>query len=285
MVAGRIVLKTAATLVAFAANSLLCREALGGRHMDPAGFTAVRIGAGALVLFLLVKGRVAGPRAPGAPGTARALALFAYAALFSWAYVRIPAAVGALVLFACVQLTMLGWAVRSGAGPRPLQWAGAALAFGGLVALAWPGIDHPDLVGVLLMAGSGVAWGAYSLLGRAAGPPTVATAAAFARAAPLAAGIALVAAALGTLHADPTGWTCAVVSGAVTSALGYVLWYAVLPALGATRAAVLQLAVPVLTALGGVALLGESLGGRMVVASAAVLGGVALAMHPGRARP
>jgi drug/metabolite transporter (DMT)-like permease len=241
--------------------------------LDQYCVTVVRLGAGALVLFLLVRGRVAGPRSSGAPGAGRALALCAYAALFSWAYVRIPAAVGALVLFACVQITMLAWAVRSGAGPRPLQWAGAALAIGGLVALAWPGIDHPDLGGVLLMAGSGVAWGAYSLLGRSAG------------AAPLAAGISLIAALQGSLHADPTGWICAVTSGAVTSALGYVLWYSVLPALGATRAAVVQLAVPVITALGGVSLLGESIGARLIVASAAILGGVAVAMHPGRARP
>src|SRR5262245_30266646 len=138
--AQRLVVATAATLVAFAANSLLCREALGGRHMDPAGFTAVRIVSGALVLLLLVRGRAPGVARPGVQGTARALALLAYAALFSWAYVRIPASVGALVLFACVQLTMLGWAVRSGAAPRPLQWLGAALAFGGLTVLAWPGI-------------------------------------------------------------------------------------------------------------------------------------------------
>jgi drug/metabolite transporter (DMT)-like permease len=295
MSGGRVVLVTAATLIAFAGNSLLCREALGGRHMDPAGFTVVRLGAGALVLFLLVRGRGSALLRPGPPGrrpegnsagtAARAVALCAYAALFSWAYVRIPASAGALVLFACVQFTMLAWAVRAGAGPRPLQWAGAALAFGGLVALAWPGIDHPDLVGVLLMAGSGIAWGAYSLLGRSAGAPVAATAAAFVGAAPLAAALALVAALRGSLHADATGWACAVVSGAVTSALGYVLWYSVLPALGATRAAVVQLAVPVLTALGGVALLGESIGARLIVASAAILGGVAVAMHGGRARP
>jgi drug/metabolite transporter (DMT)-like permease len=274
----RLAIGVAATLVAFAGNSLLCRVALRGGHMDPAGFTLVRIASGALVLFLLVRGRIAVLRTPGAPGTARVALLFAYAALFSWAYVRIPASVGALVLFACVQLTMLAWAVRAGVGPGPIQWAGAVLALGGLAALAWPGVDHPDLLGVFLMAGSGVAWGGYSLLGRSAGAPTPATAAAFLGATPLAAAIALVAAVLGTLHADATGWMCALVSGAVTSALGYVLWYSVLPALGATRAAVVQLAVPVLAAVGGFALLGEAVGGRVILASAAILCGVALAV-------
>jgi drug/metabolite transporter (DMT)-like permease len=274
----RVILMVTATLCAFAGNSLLCRQALGGGHMDPAAFTLVRIGSGAMVLLLLVRGRV-GPGAKSAAGVARAASLFAYAALFSWAYVRVSAAVGALVLFACVQLAMLGWAVRSGAGPRPLQWAGAALAFGGLVALTWPGIDHPDLPGVLLMAGSGIAWGAYSLLGRTARSPAPATAAAFAGALPLAAVMALLAALFGALHADAVGWTCALASGAVTSALGYVLWYSALPALGAARAAVVQLAVPVLTALGGVALLGERVGLRLVIASAAILGGIALAMR------
>ena len=270
----RTALLAGCALIAFAGNSILCRGALAGGHVDPATFTLVRVASGAAVLAVLARGRARGARRRG---PARAIALFAYAALFSWAYVRVPAGPGALVLFAAVQLTMLAAAVRAGVGPRGVQWAGLALAVGGLATLTLPGATAPDPVGVVAMAGAGIAWGAYSLLGRSAGDPVVATAAAFLGALPLAVVGAAAAWATGALRADATGLVLATASGAVLSGLGYVVWYAVLPALGTTRAAILQLAVPVLAAVAATLLLGEPPSLRLVAAGAAVLGGIALA--------
>lgn len=278
----RTALLAGCALLAFAGNSILCRGALAGHHVDPATFTLVRVATGAAVLALLARGRARGDRRRG---PARAIALFAYAALFSWAYVRVPAGPGALVLFAAVQLTMLVAAVRAGVGPRGMQWAGLALALGGLATLTLPGATAPDPVGVLAMAGAGVAWGAYSLLGRSAGDPVAATAAAFLGALPLAVGFGAVAWQAGTLHADATGLVLATASGAVLSGLGYVVWYTVLPALGTARAAVLQLAVPILAALAAIAFLGEAPSLRLAIAAAAVLGGIALATWRRTAAP
>ena len=264
----------ACALIAFAGNSLLCRAALASGASDPATFTLVRLASGALVLAALV--RVSGPRPRPRGLPARPLALFLYAACFSWAYVRIPAGVGALVLFACVQLTMIGWALRDGTGPRGLQWAGIALALGGLAWLLLPGASAPDALGTALMASSGCAWGAYTLLGRRGGAPLARTADAFTRATPLALVAFAISAATGLVRADARGIALAAASGAVTSGLGYAAWYAVLPRLQATRAAVLQLSVPVLAMVGAVALLSEPVGDRLLAAGAMVLLGIAL---------
>jgi drug/metabolite transporter (DMT)-like permease len=272
-------LLVALTLLAFAGNSLLCRRALDSGRIDAASFTAVRLLSGALLLALLARGRPAVAALRGRGSLARAAALFAYAALFSWAYVRIPASVGALVLFASVQLTMLGGAVREGAGPRGSQWAGVVVATAGLAALTLPGAARPDLLGAVLMVGSGAAWGVYSLLGRSSTSPLATTAAAFRGALPFAVVALAIAALGGHVRLDVEGAALAVASGAVTSALGYVLWYAVLPSLGAVRAAVVQLAVPAIAALGGALLLGEAISMRLVLAGAAVLGGIALTLR------
>lgn len=264
-------------LVAFAGNSILCRAALATGHADPATFTAVRLVAGAVVLatLALARGRGLAEARPGAGP--RALALLAYATLFSWAYVRIPAGVGALALFGCVQLTMTAAAVRAGDGPRGRQWAGIGLALLGLAALALRGDRAPDALGLGMMAGSGVAWGLFTLMGRRAAGPLAATATAFVGAAPLAL-VGLGVAALSTgLHGDATGLSCALASGALTSGVGYAIWYAVLPSLDRTRAAAVQLAVPVLAAAAGVFLLGEPVTARLLGASAAILAGIALA--------
>jgi drug/metabolite transporter (DMT)-like permease len=265
-----------ASLVAFAANSLLCRAALAGDRTDPATFTLIRIGSGAVALFALTRGGGGRLSAARSGVVARAVSLFAYAALFSWAYARISAGVGALVLFGCVQLTMVAAAVRAGAGPRGLQAAGIALAFAGLVVLTLPGASAPDPLGTALMAGSGVAWGVYTWLGRRAGTPLATTATSFLCAAPLALLAAAGAALLGRVHADGGGVAAAVASGAVTSGLGYAVWYAVLPSIDTARAAVVQTAVPVLAALAGVLFLGESVGVRWIVSSLAILGGIVL---------
>ena len=267
-------------LVGFAANSLLCRAALGRGAIDAASFTSVRLIAGAVVLALLT---VRGGGRPMAEGDFRgAAALFGYAAAFSFAYLRLGAAAGALILFGVVQLTMVGTAVARGERLRLRAGIGMALACGGLLWLMLPGAaasGAPDPVGAALMAVAGAAWGVYSLLGRRASKPLLATAGNFCRS------VAFVPLLLLPLLVRPAGFVAtprgillAVVSGALASGLGYALWYAALPALGATRAAILQLTVPVLAGVGAVAILGETANPRLLTAGAAVLGGVALAV-------
>jgi drug/metabolite transporter (DMT)-like permease len=264
-------LLTTAAMVAFAGNSLLCRLALLHARIDPATFTAVRLASGALMLWLLTRpGR--GARAGGGNWLS-AFCLFGYAAAFSFAYVSLPVATGALLLFGSVQATMIGVGAWQGVRLQGPQIAGLLVAAGGLVGLLMPGLAAPPLGGALLMMGAGVAWGLYSLRGRGAGRPLDVTAGNFLRAAPLA--FALVLIAPGAVAIDALGLWCAVASGALASALGYSVWYHVLPALKSTTAASVQLSVPVITALGGVLLLGEATTLRLVLASAAILGGIA----------
>jgi drug/metabolite transporter (DMT)-like permease len=272
----RLTLLTALALLAFAGNSLLCRIALRDTAIDPASFTLIRIVAGALVLALLV-----GLRAPAAlreGSWASALALFGYAIAFSYAYLGLSAGTGALILFGAVQASMIGWGMFRGERFRGLQLFGFALAISGLIGLLLPGLSAPPLGPAALMLLAGVAWGVYSLRGRGAGDPTAVTAGNFIRAVPLAVLAAALAWVLapGSMRVDAAGTVYALSSGALTSGLGYAIWYTVLPALRATTAATLQLSVPVITALGGVLLLAEPLSLRLVLASVAVLGGVAL---------
>jgi drug/metabolite transporter (DMT)-like permease len=262
----------ACALVGFAANSLLCRAALGDLSIDAASFTAIRIGSGAAVLFALARGSTG-----GAGSWPSAAALFAYAAAFSFAYLRLTTATGALVLFACVQATMIGWGVARGARPRALEWLGLALAAGGLVALLLPGLAAPDPLGATLMALAGIAWGVYSLRGRSAARPLAATADNFLRAVPFAAAL-LLAIPLAGGHISARGAALAAASGALASGLGYSLWYAALPSLAPARAAIVQLSVPVLAASGGALVLGETVTFRFAAATAAILGGIAIAL-------
>ena len=272
-----VVALTVLTLVAFAANSIFNRLALASRSIDPASFAAVRLLAGAAMLALLQWLR-RGPRTADAGASwGSATALFGYAAAFSFAYLTLDAGVGALVLFAAVQATMILVGIRSGERPSFAQWSGLGLALGGLAWLAAPGVSAPSPLGLTLMAIAGVAWGIYSLRGRSSSDPTAATAGNFARAVPLALVPAGALLALGNAVVSGAGVLWAVLSGALTSGLGYVMWYAVVREMTATRAAIVQLAVPVLAAIAGIALLGEVLTLRLVVASAAIVGGVALA--------
>lgn len=269
-----------AVLVCFAANSLLCRAALGAARADPASFTAVRLGSGALALSaLLAATRRARPRG-GSWGSA--LTLVAYAVTFSLAYVRIPAGVGALVLFALVQATMIGYGLATGVRLGARGWAGALLAIAGLGWLTLPGAGAPDAAGVVLMAVAGIGWGVYSIRGRGATDPLATTADNFVRAAPL--GVAFVLVQAAGAHASPAGLALAATSGAIASGLGYAMWYAVLPALGAARAGTFQLAVPVIAAAGAAGLLGEAVTGRLASAGVAILAGVALSMTAPRRR-
>lgn len=273
----RLFLLSALVMTAFAANSLLNRAALADGLIDALPFALIRVLAGAVVLALLVRER---PRAGRAQWGAAA-ALTAYLVGFSLAYVALDAGIGALILFGLVQVTMLAGAVVLGERPAPRRWAGAALAMVGLGALLLPGVDAvPDPVAAGLMALAALGWGLYSLAGRGAARPLAMTATNFALAVPMVAALALP----GLLSASLSvpGVVLAVLSGAVTSGLGYALWYQVLPALGASRAAVAQLSVPVIALAGGALLLGESLTWASAAASLVVLAGVALAILPGR---
>lgn len=277
--AGRAALLTLLAMLAFAANSILCRLALTQTVIDPAGFTLVRIASGATSLWLIA--RVTGHAKAGAGSWRGAAALLAYAAAFSFAYLTMTAGTGALLLFGAVQATMILAGLYRGERLVPLQWGGLALALGGLALLLAPGLSAPDPLGALLMVGAGAAWGVYSLLGRASRDPIATTAGNFLRAAPMAAVLALLAALAGPpsgggLRWDQGGLLYAVLSGALASGVGYSIWYAALPALTAARAASVQLSVPVITALVAVLALGERITQVLAVSSVAVLGGIAL---------
>ena len=265
-------------MLAFAANSLLCRLALQQQSIDAASFGSVRLVSGALVLWAIVRWR-ARPAVQARRDWLAATMLWAYVVAFSFAYLTLPAGAGALILFGAVQLTMFAAGLAGGERFTAVAWAGFALAVVGLLYLVSPGLAAPPLAGTLLMAAAGIAWGVYSLRGRGAGEPVAATAGNFIGAAPLA---LLVSAAsfgfAGAPHASASGVMLAVASGAVTSGLGYVIWYAALPQLSSLRAATVQLSVPPLAALGGVVLLSEALSMRLAVASAAILGGIALVL-------
>ena len=264
---------TMLALVAFAANSLLCRAALAHTAIDAATFTSVRLLSGAIVLGLVAWRRASPDREPGGDWSSAA-ALFAYAIGFSFAYVQLPAAVGALLLFGAVQATMIGRGLWQGERLRALQASGLVLAGAGLVGLLLPGLSSPPLAGALLMVAAGIGWGVYSLRGRRAADPLRATAGNFLRAVPMA-----LLASLFFAHAadfDGAGVAYAIASGALASGAGYAIWYAVLPSLKATSAATVQLCVPVIAAAGGVVFLGEPLTLRLAAASIAILGGITL---------
>ncbi len=268
----RVVSLTLFAMLAFAGNSLLCRIALRDTAIDAASFTTIRLASGAMILTAIMLARRS---APTAAGSWRAAAmLFAYAALFSFAYRQLTAATGALLLFGAVQTSMLGYGLWAGERLRPVQVAGLLTAVGGLVYMLLPGLTAPPLASAGYMLAAGGSWAVYSVLGRGVKDPVAATAGNFVRSVPFALVLSLAVAS--DFRIDSVGVAYAVLSGAITSGLGYVLWYAVLPALKATSAATVQLSVPAVAALGGVILLSEPLSPRLVIASATILGGIAL---------
>ena len=269
---GATLMLTVLAMLAFAGNSLLCRFALKETAIDAASFTSLRLLSGAVTLWLIVYLRGGGRVTAGS--WTSALALFAYAAAFSFAYISLPAAAGALLLFGAVQATMIGYGLWSGEHMSPRQWVGLVMALLGLVGLLSPGLSAPPLSGALLMLGAGVAWGVYSLRGRGGGDATAVTAGNFVRAVPMALALSLLARPV--LSVDVEGAWYAVVSGALASGVGYALWYRALPGLRPVSAATVQLSVPVIAALGGVMFLSEAPGVRLVLASLAILGGIAL---------
>ncbi len=299
-------------MIAFASNSLLCRAALKGSSIDPATFTFVRIFAGVIALWLLLKIKrllraegTASPLVESFPGSSlvthvrrrssakaghpslrdgtwsSAFALFVYAAGFSFAYVALSAGTGALLLFGAVQATMILWGLHKGERLNTIQIVGFIVAVTGLIMFLFPGFSAPPLAGSILMLGAGVAWGIYSLRGKGERNPVSVTAGNFVRAVPFATALGIIFAPWTNLNL--AGISYAIISGAVTSGLGYVIWYSALPGLKAASAATVQLSVPVLAATGGILLLGEPITLRYMLASVAVLGGIAVVVatpHP-----
>ena len=267
---------TVLALVAFAANSVLCRLALAEPTIDPASYTAVRLITGAITLWLIAA--FLKKRSFGKSGSSWISAgmLFLYAGTFSFAYISLSAGTGALILFASVQITMIAVGLYAGERPAMLEWLGLFIAIAGLIYLVSPGITAPSIVGSLLMATAGIAWGVYSLRGRGASDPVGATADNFLRTVPLAIGLVLSLAS--ALTVTPMGLIWAALSGSITSGVGYVLWYAALRGLTATRAATVQLAVPVIAALGGVIVLSEAITLRLIISAVVILTGVGLAV-------
>jgi drug/metabolite transporter (DMT)-like permease len=268
-------LLTLLAMLAFASNSLLCRVALTETSIDAASFTSLRLASGALILLVILRLRGVGATKGGSWPMAAMLS--AYAVFFSFAYRDLTAATGALLLFGGVQLTMMGYGLWAGERLRGAKLLGVVVAVAGLIGLLLPGLAAPPPHAALLMLAAGAAWGVYSLLGRGAGDPIAATGGNFLRAVPFAALLAL--AATGHESVDRMGVLYAVLSGAVTSGLGYVLWYAALPGLRATSAATIQLSVPAIAAIGGAVLLAEPITTRLLLASVAILGGIALTIH------
>ena len=268
-------LLTVLAMLAFAGNSLLCRVALTETSIDAASFTSLRLASGALILLVILRLRGVGATAGGSWPMAAMLS--AYAVFFSFAYRDLTAATGALLLFGGVQLTMMGYGLWAGERLRGAKLLGVVVAVAGLVGLLLPGLAAPPPHAAVLMLAAGAAWGVYSVLGRGAGDPIAATGGNFLRAVPFAALLAL--AATGHESVDRMGALYAVLSGAVTSGLGYVLWYAALPALRATSAATIQLSVPAIAAIGGAVLLAEPITARLLLSSVAILGGIALTIY------
>ena len=270
------VLYTSLAMIAFASNSLLNRLALGQESIDAVSYTTIRLTAGALTLWLIssLQKNNKGPRIRG--NWISAAMLFLYAITFSFAYLSLSAGTGALILFGSVQVTMILAALRSGERPQSMEWMGVVLALGGLVYLVLPGLRAPSPLGSALMVMAGIAWGVYSLRGRGASSPLADTTDNFIRAVPLILAVLIIR--LDGMQLSQTGFLLAVLSGAIASGVGYVIWYTALAGLTATRAAIVQLSVPVLAAWGGVVFLAEDISLRLILAAALILGGIALAI-------
>lgn len=278
----KLIFLTSVTMIAFGSNSIFARLALsegplGAQSIDPANYTMLRLLSGAIMLAIMVNwsGR---PRQnpPHKGNLLSAIALFVYAVTLSFSYTNIDTGLGALVLFACVQATMIGWSIFKGDRPRVIEILGNIIALIAFVWLVSPGLSAPDPVATFLMAMSGIAWGVYSLRGRNEPDPLAATAGNF---------ILCVIPALcltilfwADMHITLFGALMAILSGAVTSGIGYALWYRVLKQISATRAAIVQLTVPVIAGIGGVIFVSEDWTIRFTIASSLILGGVAMAI-------
>jgi drug/metabolite transporter (DMT)-like permease len=270
----KIILLTAFALCAFAFNSILCRMALRGGEADAIGFTLVRLVAGAITLITISYFFGKGTKTHGRGNWISAFFLFAYAICFSLAYLALNAGTGALILFGSVQMTMILVSLIRGEKPGPLEWIGLAVALGGLIYLVLPGLAAPPLYSSLMMAAAGIGWGAYTLRGKGSSDPLAETTGNFIWAVPM---IGLASIPLASqIHLSSRGFILAVLSGAIASGIGYTVWYAALKHHTSTRAAVLQLSVPVIAAAGGILFLSEVATTRLWVAGAMILGGIGL---------
>lgn len=275
----RALIYTSIAMLAFAGNSVICRLALSGGFMDPGSFTNIRIAAGAVTLLVILKLRQGNTEIRKHGSWQSAALLFAYAVFFSYAYVDLQTGTGALILFGFVQATMISMALRSGERPRTAEWIGWALAGAGFVWLLLPGVNAPTTLGTVLMALAGISWGLYSVRGKSESDPLASTAANFSRAL-IPTFILAVVIFFATHATQPSGYgiALAVLSGGLTSGIGYVIWYAAIRYLTSMQAALVQLAVPAIAAFGGVLLVSEPLTTRLMLAGALVIGGISIAL-------
>jgi len=270
------VLLTTVVMLAFAANSIICREVLKSAALDAASFTTIRILSGALILWPIATLSNAERKATGAKSRRQAFMLFAYAAAFSFAYLDLSVATGALILFGAVQVTMMLSGFLAGERLNFLEWIGFMVAVAGFVVLVYPGLTAPSPKGAVLMFIAGMAWGFYSLLGKGSENPVHDSAINFRLAAPICLAVSIIM--VGRMHLTTRGLLLAVLSGAVTTGCAYVIWYKALRGLTVIRASIVQLSVPVIAAFAGVLLLAEAISARLLMAGALILGGVAVGL-------
>lgn len=272
---------TVLALTAFAGNSVLCRLALADGSIDAASFTAIRLVSGAVALLVILYGRTTGRRPPSFGSWMSSAMLFLYAVCFSFAYISLDTGVGALILFGLVQLTMVAGALLAGDRPAVAEWAGWLLAVSGFVYLVSPGLTAPSPIGFLLMAVAGIGWGIYSLRGRHEPHALAGTTYNFVRSVPMVIIVSLVF--IKHVHLTSSGVVLAVLSGAMTSGVGYAVWYVALRSISSMQAAMVQLSVPVLAAAGGVLFMAETVSIRLILSGLLILGGIFIAIF-GKAR-
>ena len=268
-------LLTSLALVAFAANSILCRLALGAQAIDAESFTIVRLLSGSLALMVILWFTGRGGNKTSRGSWPASVALFLYAAAFSYAYISLDTGTGALILFGAVQVTMIVLSIRAGNRLHVLEWAGVGTAFAGFVFLILPGVSAPSPSGFLLMSLAGIAWGIYTLMGKGSKDPLADTSYNFLRTTPMALILVLMALSSSAEYSSQ-GILLAVLSGAIASGLGYTIWYTALRGLSTTQAAVVQLSVPFIAAMGGVAFSEETITLRLLESAVLILGGILL---------
>ena len=267
---------TVFALIAFAANSVLCRLALGTKQIDAASFTSVRLISGVVILLIIALSQKKKIQFIGKENITSAFFLFLYAVTFSFAYISLSTATGALILFGAVQITMIVSALINGERPNMFEWIGLVLAISGLVYLVFPGLTSPSLIGSLLMALSGISWGVYSIIGKGNKDSLKSTTENFLFSLPFVIIISLIF--MNEINFTINGFSLAVISGSITSGIGYAIWYVALRGLTTTRAATVQLSVPIIAAIGGTLFLSEEISLRLIIATILILGGVGLAI-------
>lgn len=261
-------------MIAFAANSVLCRLALGNNTIDASSFTILRLLSGTLVLMTIIGLKYNKKRTTSKGSWVASSMLFLYAITFSFAYITLDTGTGALIMFGSVQITILLLSFITGTRLHLSEWTGVAIAFTGFVYLVLPGVTSPSLAGFILMTIAGFAWGIYTLKGQGSDAPLMDTSYNFLRTMPFV--IILTIIALQNVSFTTEGIILAVLSGGIASGIGYMIWYVALGGLSSTQAAVVQLSVPVLAAMGGVIFMSEAVTLRLTISSLLILGGILL---------